>query len=316
MAFANTEDSDIYRQSREDAWWTGPILAAGAGTLPKGHFLVEPYLFDVISQGRYDNDGKRHRSERSHSVGSFTYVNYGLTDLLTVGVIPRFGFNDVSNGQDSSGVRVGDLSLQAQYRFTLFREGSRVPTISLLVGETFPTGRHDRLGSRPSDGLGSGAYTTTVALYSQYFLWMPNGRIMRTRLNFSYAFSDSTSVEDVSVYGTSSGFRGRARPAASLNVVSAWEYSMTRSWVLALDISYQRDSNTSVDGFELPPPGSTALPMRVSFDSGSRETVSLAPAIEYNWSGRMGVIVGGVFTATGRNAGASAVPVAAINLVF
>ena len=37
------------RQSREDAWWTGPMLAASAASLPQGHFLLEPYLFDVIS---------------------------------------------------------------------------------------------------------------------------------------------------------------------------------------------------------------------------------------------------------------------------
>ena len=29
-----------FRQSRDDAWWTGPLLAASAATLPQGHFLV------------------------------------------------------------------------------------------------------------------------------------------------------------------------------------------------------------------------------------------------------------------------------------
>ena len=34
----------VVRQSRDDAWWTGPMLANSAETLPKGHFLVESYL--------------------------------------------------------------------------------------------------------------------------------------------------------------------------------------------------------------------------------------------------------------------------------
>ena len=37
------------RQAMADAWWTGPLLAASASTLPQGHFLVEPYIYDVIT---------------------------------------------------------------------------------------------------------------------------------------------------------------------------------------------------------------------------------------------------------------------------
>jgi Putative MetA-pathway of phenol degradation len=296
-----------YRQSREDAWWTGPILAPSANTLPRGHWLVEPYFFDVMSRGHYDTDGRRQKTERTHTVGSFTYINYGLRDRFTIGAVPRFSFNDVNDGQDSSGVRVGDLSLQAQYRLTQFVEGSRIPTLALNVQQTFPTGRYDRLGARPSDGVGSGAYTTTLSIYSQHFLWMPNGRIMRTRLNLSYALSDDVDIEDVSVYGTGEGFRGTARTGESFVANSAWEYSMTRNWVLALDINYQHDSSTRIRGFD---------PAPVELNTGSRETLTLAPAVEYNWNSRMGVIVGTVFTATGRNAGATLVPVAAVNMVF
>jgi hypothetical protein len=240
-------------------------------------------------------------------LGSFTYINYGLTNRVTIGAVPRFNYNRVSDGQSSSGVRVGDLSLQAQYRLTQFREGSKLPTLSINVTETLPTGQYDRLGTRTSDGVGSGAYTTTLSVYSQYFLWMPNGRIVRTRLNLSYALADKVRVEDVSVYGTNEGFRGTARTGESFVANSAWEYSMTRNWVLALDVSYQHDASTRVRGAES---------ARVEIDSGSRETLTLAPAVEYNWSSRMGVIVGAVFTAAGRNAGATLVPVAAVNMVF
>jgi hypothetical protein len=73
----------------------------------------------------------------------------------------------------------------------------------LVVQQTLPTGKYDRLGEDLNDGLGAGAYTTTLALFSQYYFWMPNGRILRSRLNVSYAFSDESDVEDVSVYGTS-----------------------------------------------------------------------------------------------------------------
>jgi hypothetical protein len=270
--------------------------------------LIEPYVFDSISQGRYDRDGNRQDTPRQHSHGSLTYILYGLVDDVTIGVIPRFGYNDISNGADSSGLRLGDFTIQGTYRLLEYREGSRTPTMSIVLQETLPTGKYDRLGARPSDGMGSGAHTSTLSLNSQYFLWMPNGRIMRTRLNLSYSMSDRVSVEDVSVYGTSEGFRGHAKPGRSFVIDSAWEYSMTRHWVLALDVVYQHDSRATLSG---------ALGTgRVQSDLGSGEVFTLAPAVELNWSSRMGVIVGSVLNVAGRNASANVTPVMAVNMVF
>jgi hypothetical protein len=296
------------RQALDDAWWTGPIVAAGAATLPQGHALIEPYVYDVITRGRYDNDGHYRGTDTVHSYGSLTYMLYGVTDSFTAGVIPTFGFNDVANGPDSSGIGIGDVTLQAQWRLSQFREGSRVPTSSLVLQQTLPTGKYDQLGTRPSDGLGAGAYTTSLAIHSQYYLWMPNGRILRTRLNVAYALSDSVDVADTSVYGTPQGFRGHADPGDTFSIYSAWEYSVTRNWVLALDAFYQHDSSTRIRG--------EVAGAEFSADSGSAWRFGLAPAIEYNFNSRIGVIVGARWFAAGRNTGASVTPVAAINMVY
>jgi hypothetical protein len=77
---------------------------------------------------------------------------------------------------------MGDLALQGQCRLTLFEE---VPTISLTFGETLPTGKYDRLSANASDALGTGAYTSTLSVYSQYFFWVPNGRILLQRSTWS-----------------------------------------------------------------------------------------------------------------------------------
>src|SRR5258708_7298364 len=154
------EGSD--RQSLDDAWWTGPMMANSAGTLPRGHFLFEPYVYDVMSA-------------HSHGFGSRAYVLYGLVNRLTVGVIPIVGFNKMSTGLSSSGVGLGDLTPLAQYRLTQFHAGRWIPTMSVELQETFPTGKYDRLGDRPSDGFGSGAHTTTLSLNTQTYFWLPNG---------------------------------------------------------------------------------------------------------------------------------------------
>jgi hypothetical protein len=298
VANANTN------QPRDDAWWTGPLLAASPGSLTPGHFLIEPYLFDAIPQGHYDNEGRRHRGPHANDFGSQSYLLYGLTGNVGVGLIPRFGFNDVSVGRGSSKVGVGDLSVQAQYGLTKFQEGSWIPTTAFVVQETLPTGKYDRLGDRPADGQGLGAYSTNLALYSQYFFWMPDGRILRTRLDLSYQISGSAGLRDVSVYGTDEGFRGRARPGNVTVVDAAGEYSMTQHWVLAMDVVYEHDGSTHVHGAEL------------NFNTGESHTWSLAPAIEYNFNSRVGVIAGAKLTVAGRNATAVVIPVVAVNIVI
>src|SRR5579864_2620388 len=93
----------VQRQSVDDAWWTGPMIAPGAGTLTPGHFLIEPYFYDV-------NAG------RSNSYGNLTYVLYGLIDGLTIGASPTAGFNTLGGAPSSSGIGLGDVSAIAQIR--------------------------------------------------------------------------------------------------------------------------------------------------------------------------------------------------------
>lgn len=314
---AATSTGAASQQSLDDAWWTGPLLAASPGTLPRGHWLFEPYFFDVMSYGHFDRDGTLHSSGAAHEIGNQSYIEYGLVDGFTLGLIPRLGFHESAAGQDSSGFAVGDITLQGAYGLTQFRPGSWVPTTSLVIGETFPTGKYDRL-TGPTDGaLGSGAYATTLSLYSQTYFWMPNGRILRTRLDLSYQISRWASVHDVSVYGTGTGFEGRAHPGPSLFGDLAFEYSATQNWVLATDVWWEHDGNTRVQGTYAPSGGASLMAAAFStLDSGSGELLYLAPAVEYNWNARMGVIAGARIAAAGRNTAATATPVAAINMVF
>ncbi len=267
-----------------DAWWTGPMLAPSAGTLPPGHWLVEPYVYDI-------------KTAHADNYGSRAYVIYGLLDRFSVGVIPILGLND--------GIGLGDLTAQAQYRLTQFQPGSWVPTMSIVVQETFPTGTYDRLGTNTSNALGAGAYATTLGFYSQTYFWMPNGRILRARLDLSQVvYSTKVHVDDVSVYGTGPGFLGHALPGLSSSADLAAEYSATQRWVLALDAAYGWNGDTRVDGDN------------VQLHSGWSESLALAPAVEYNMSSRIGVLLGVRFIDIGRNTTHSVSPALAVNMVY
>ena len=296
-------ESTATRQTLEDAWWTGPLLAASASTLPRGHFLVEPYLFDVITYGRLDADGNRVSTPHKNVFGSQSYVLYGVTDRISAGIIPRFGYSKSSQGPSSPGLQAGDLTLQAQYRLTQFQAGSWIPTLSFVVGETVPTGKYDRLDQHPGDGFGAGAYTTILSLYSQEYFWLSTGRILRMRLDLSYSLPSRVGLRGVSVYGTGAGFSGHARPGDSFTCDVSWEYSVTRNWVLAFDVVYEHDASTTVTG-------------SYSGSSGNSWSLGFAPAVEYNFNSKIGVIAGARIIPTGRNTSISVTPVAAVNMVF
>jgi len=287
------------RQSLDDAWWTGPIMANSAATLPQGHFLIEPYLYDV-------------RSDGADSFGSLTFMLYGVTDALTVGLVPVFGYNK-ADGARSAGPGIADSSVLLQYRLRPYQEGSWLPAVSLQLQHTVPTGKYDRLDPGSADGFGGGAHSTLLQLNTQTYFWMPNGRILRMRLNVGATRSRETELRDRSVYGTPEGFRGHARPGDSWNVNAAWEYSRTRNWVLALDLAYRYSESTRVNGMVFDG-GQDSAPTPLRFESGSSGAWFLAPAVEYNFSSTFGVIVGARLI-RGRNATNSVTPVIAFNYV-
>jgi hypothetical protein len=291
-------DVSAPRQATDDAWWTGPMLANSAATLPRGHFLVEPYLYDASSS-------------HSDGYGSLTYMLYGVTDRFTAGLVPVFGYTRVAGGADSSGVGAGDASVLMQYRLTRFPAESSLPTVSVQLQETLPTGRYEQLGDRPADGQGGGAYVTTLALNTQTWFWLPNGRILRMRFNVSQSFAKTTHVEGVSVYGTDPDFSGRARPGNASFVDAAWEYSLTRNWVLALDLTWRHARGTRVSGYESS--GTEAGP--VQMDSGASTAFGFAPAIEYNFSPSVGLLFGVRVITGGHNTERSVTPALALNFV-
>jgi hypothetical protein len=296
VTVASGAQAEEARQSLDDAWWTGPMLASGAGALPKGRWLLEPYLFDV-------------RTDDGDTIGSLTYVLFGLTDKTTVGLIPTFYFNRPDGAPNSSSVQFGDLTLQGQRQLTQFKPGGWVPTSSIVVQQVLPTGKFDRLGGRGADGVGGGASTTSLGYNMQTYIWTPNGRIARFRLNTSGAISRKAEVRDDSVYGTAVGFRGHARPGAQVVVNGAVEYSVTRNWVLALDLVYTHSEPTKVSGHD-------GAGRTVRFDSGTHDSFAVAPAIEYNFTPQVGALFGmRVIPAINGRKG-SVTPAVALNMVY
>jgi hypothetical protein len=277
-------------EAMKEARWTGPLLASTPETLPPGHFYTEPYFYDVIQNG-------------GHHPGSSGYYQYGLAENFTVGFQPSFSMG--VEGPDHSAT-IGDFKLLSQLRLTHFSPEHRVPSIAVVLQEVIPTGKSDRLRPNKS-GHGSGSFATEIGINVQHVFLLGNGRLLRARFNWLQRFWHGGDIKDRSVYGTGVGFRGRAKPGDITTFIAAVEYSVTREWVLAFDVT--RESTTRGK-------------LRGSYSGGgpvvderfpSTHYASFAPAVEYNWSDRTGAIFGVWVIPKGHNVPASVTPAIAIS---
>jgi len=287
-AQAGDARAEQYRAAMEAARWTGPLLASNAETLPHGHFYTEPYFFDGISGGE-------------HHPGTSGFYQYGLTDNWTVGMQPFFSIGTQRYNRD---VAIGDFKLLSQVRVSHFTADHRVPSVALVTNLVLPTGKHDRLGA-VKNGHGSGSFAPEIGINIQQYFLLNNGRLLRGRINILKDFPLRTDVSGRSVYGTDAGFRGHARPGSKTTVIVGAEYSLTKEWVLAFDIERDQWDRTVVSGRD----GSGAVVRQVSAKSWN---IGFAPAVEYNWSDRAGVIVGVWIVPKGHNAQSSVTPAIAI----
>jgi hypothetical protein len=83
--------------------------------------------------------------------------------------------------------------------------------------------------------------------------------------------------------------------------------------VLAIDFWLQQQSNTVVAGRY---PGSDGATLAFSWASGAVQKLIVAPALEYNWNDRLGIIFGTQVVVAGRNATAMATPVVGLSHLF
>jgi len=280
--------AEQYRAAMKDARWTGPLLASNAETLPHGHFYTEPYFFDVISGG-------------DHNPGSSGFYQYGLTDNWTVGVQPFFA---LGTHRFNRGAAIGDFKLLSQVRLSHFTAEHRVPSVALVTNLILPTGKYDHLDAL-KNGHGSGAFAPEIGVNVQQYFLLTNGHLLRGRINVLKDFPLRTSVSGRSVYGTDAGFHGHAKPGSKTTVIVGAEYSLSKEWVLAFDVERDQWGRTRVTGHD----ASGALVNHVSPKSWN---IGFAPAVEYNWSDRAGVIVGVWIVPKGHNTQSSVTPAVAI----
>lgn len=288
-------------------WFTG-TLEAPSPALPKaGLWAIEPYLIYQHNTGSYDNDGGRHSSlDDVRQTDSVTVFKYGITDRLSIQALPSFArvWNDQARVTG-----VGDLPVEFEYRFNDENDKTGFPSVTASLGTSLPLGQYDRLRS-PIDGLGSGAHTAKEGILFQSLFDTWGHHPMRLRF-YATAFEPigDVSVHGTSIYGTDAGFVGHVTPGFSSTLGVGASYGLDQRWVLACGFLQNFSKGARLRGVD-------ASETSVDTNGKNSATTFLAPAVEYNFSGRVGAIAGVEFSIAGRNTASYVAPQIALVVVF
>ena len=299
-ALAATEHDEIN--------FTGPLVTAAVDTLPVGMLNVEPYLIYTNATGSYDNDGNRHAEQPSQRQWQVALpITYGLTENLSLQVTLNAVRNAVG-GMHSDGMRMGDTSVRLQARVKAPAADGTGLVLAVSAQQRLRTGQYQQLDNNPLNGTGTGATQSTLAFGAQQLIWLPNNHALRWRAQVAWSPSPGhVSLRGVSVYSTPGGFEGYAGLGQAWSASVAAEYVLTSRWVLVGEAIWNHSSSARINGTKGGQATYTLLP---------GQAFSLAPAVEYNFSPKVGLIAGVQFTVGGRNTLAYVAPQIALNMAF
>jgi hypothetical protein len=291
--------------------FTGPLLTPNPMTIPKGTLVVEPYLMQYKSDSAYDSHGNEQSSTSSvRQWQTLVPIFYGVTDRFQVQASVGAA-HAMSGGLSTSGWGVTDTTIGGQYLLLAPGADKKGPAVSVNYSHRFPTGKYDEINENPLNAIGNGANVDTFSLMAQQYVWLPNGRPLRFRAVASYSLPPSSvDLKGANAYASNvpQDFRGSVRLGHSFGISTSVEYSINPQWVLAMDLAYNRTGSSILKGTS----GAGDYESR----NASRNVYSLAPAVEYNFNDRFGLIGGVQFSFAGRNNDAFITPMAAFNMVF
>lgn len=303
-------DRDINSTILKNQRYTGSLLSPSGALVKAGTLSIEPYLQNTISRGAYQANGKSKNSKhRTDNSLNYTLIKYAVTDHFSVQILPQIRYT--WNGHTTaSSVHFADLPFEMQYRWINQNDTRHRPSLTTMLGMIFPTGNYNNLNRR-LDGVGTGNYTLRFGLQSQtaYVVFQ---RALRIRVwGVGRQPLNSVKLRNISTYGTNTDYQGKATAKLFGNTGFSLEYGLDKRWLLSFDLVYDWAKGTRMRGNYRHQKNSYRR-----YTTGASHDIQIAPAVEYNPTPRIGVIIGAALTVDGHNTNQFVQPQMAVNFIF
>lgn len=287
-AFEGPQPSSFF-YPYEAPWFSGNLLAPSGFIAGYGQTSVQPYLSSFFRTAGYDSNWKVRSRPNLYSLDTFFDVQ--------TGILPRMDFQvstciDYNSSEGAHSVGFGDIPITLNFQLYKPQNFATAPAIKLGFRFVAPTGRYQKLDSNKYgtqiNGTGSWFPGPRIGMSKFFHLW--GLHFIELRFGGDYRFGTITRVKGESIYGGDASTKGKVRPGNFYRVISGFQYNLTQNWGGSFDVLY---AHYDRDRFY----GKTKLP--VGAPSGER--ISIAPAIQYNLSQKMGILGGIWMSVLGRN---------------
>lgn len=307
----------------QDPWLTGPLLALTAQVTPVGHSQFEIFEYQLGSRSAYDTHYIVEDTPYSRSSLILPTFRYGFAQNFDVEWDILFQFNSTQGHRANN---FGDTLLIVNYQ--LFKqEGLKQPDVNISLSETLPSGRYDRLNPDTNgvDATGAGSFQTALGLNMQYLTLLAGDHYLNLYVNVGYQFASGVSLHGLSSYGGNDATNGHLQPGNQTYFDLATELTFTQNWVGVMELYYEYETKSHFRGdpgdLTFNANGVTTHPVFPSnrnlalsgIGYENRNILSLAPAIEYNFSATYGVIAGVWFSVFGKYSPKFIAPAIAFN---
>jgi hypothetical protein len=225
----------------------GDIITPFAENLPKGKSQMQEYYGLTDYYGWYTNSWKN-QSVEDFQIGEFIYyARTAITDWLDVSA---FLFGKWNFFKDASRAHRGDSHVRAGFQLCREINDTCLPSLSIAILQTFPTGKYDNLSPslQPIDWSGEGTYRTMLSLhYLKSVNWLENHPI-RWIVFISYSCAPNVSVHNFHFYGGGFGTKGTIHPYKGINAMVTSDISLSERWVFDMTALYEYTTKVSFTG--------------------------------------------------------------------
>lgn len=284
------------RPVNAEPWFTGSLLSIAGHTLPRGHTSLELYGFTTQINSVYGPHGKTVHITPRESYVLNTIFAHGLSNEMDLQFNLPYVYNQSFHGNIN---RIGDAMVVLGYQLFEQKKALYRPDLRITVQEIIPTGRYQHLAplSNGIDATGSGSYQTAISFNFQHLAELYDNHFLRTRLNLFYLYSSSVFLTGLNCYGGTANTYGRIWPGSVKILDLAAELTLTQNWVAVMEGFLAHRQKTYFRGYAgFYENGEPAL-----IGHNEINELSLAPAIEYNFSPNFGIIGGSWFSIRGKN---------------
>ena len=291
--FANDLNSSVGSAGQEyKQWFTGPIITPNPTTVPPKHPGLELDLISSKTYGFYNSQGKLKHIPAIWGIRPLFDLQVGFTSVLGAELIGSM-ITNFSQGESST--YLGDSIFRLGFQVSTDKKGSWIPDFRILFQETFPTGKYQKINPRRkgTDSTGQGSFQTGIQFVFQKAFLSKGSHAFRLRGSIGYFVPSAVDVKGINCYGGEFNTRGTVYPGNYYIGFLYGEYALSRTWALACELNYQQGDRgrfSKINGNEINVPSSSQF--------------SILPEIQHTYTENLGIIIGGWFTAAGKNSSA------------